>query len=272
MDKPKKIRNPRNQIKIDRSATKIHCILRFNDPKPGNEPIKAKFTEVDGTEVTVQIRGWKTGDNEANLVGLMHRMVSLGDTYGMWEDGKTRKLCQVMARTLDRQAEEDWRELMEDLDDDWEEENQKGKFIRMLQGLGSATFGPKAFKEQCKFMKDGKIKIPETNLRAGTNRLIQINKLLPYLGIGAKSFSIQDLNEIIVKSLPPKAYKKYVGDGGDELDDLTAIKDLMSTIDAKLDLKREVAALEEEEKRITSPKQKSHQGTDKPKLSNIIRS
>ena len=62
----------------------------------------------------------------------------------MWEDGKTRKLCQVMARTLDGQAKEDWRELMEDRDDDWEEENQKGKFIRKLQGIGSATFGPKA--------------------------------------------------------------------------------------------------------------------------------
>ncbi len=52
-------------------------------------------------------------------------MISLGDTYGMWEDGKVRKLCQVMARTLNGQAEEDLRELMEDREDNWEEENQK---------------------------------------------------------------------------------------------------------------------------------------------------
>ncbi len=89
-----------------KAQPKSNCILRFNKPKPGNESIKAKFTEVDGTEVSVQIRGWKTGDNEADLVGLMHRMASLGDTYRMWEDGKTRKLCQVMA-TLDGQAKED---------------------------------------------------------------------------------------------------------------------------------------------------------------------
>ncbi len=58
--------------------------------------------------------------------------------------------------------------------------------------------------------------------------------MLPYLGIGAKSFNTEDLNKIIVKSLSPKAMQKYVGDGGDDLNDITDILDLMSSIDLKL--------------------------------------
>jgi hypothetical protein len=90
----------------------------------------------------------------------------------------------------------------------------------MLQNLGSRTFGLKAFKQQCKVMENGSIKIPETSLRVGTYRLIQINQMLPYLGIGAKSYNAENLNKIIVKSLSPKAMQKYVEDGGDNLDDI----------------------------------------------------
>ena len=54
-------------------------------------------------------------------------------------------------------------------------------------------------------MEDGMLKIPENNLRVGTYRLIQINKMLPFLGLQAKSYDIGDLNKIIVKSLSPRA-------------------------------------------------------------------
>ena len=98
-------------------------------------------------------------------------------------------------------------------------------------------------------MENGSIKIPKTSLAIITYRLIQINRMLPFLGIRAKSYGVEDLNKIIVKSLSPKAMLKYVGDGGDELDDLTDILDMMSTIDAKLALKKEVAALEQQQQK-----------------------
>ena len=94
--------------------------------------MKAKFTESDGAEVSEQIRRWKTGDIEANLVALMNRMVSLGDMYEMWEDGKSKKLCQTMSRALEGQVRDDWQELVDDRDD-WDKNEQKEKFIRMLK-------------------------------------------------------------------------------------------------------------------------------------------
>ncbi len=111
-------------------------------------------------------------------------------------------------------------------------------------------------------------KIPETGLCAGTNWLIQINKLLPCLGIGSKSFNTEDLNKIIVKSLSLKAMLKYVGDGSGDLDNITDILDLMSRIDSKLSLTREVAALEQQQNKIKSRKQQSFQSEDKTKSTN----
>ncbi len=106
-------------------------------------------------------------------------------------------------------------------------------------------------------MENGNIKIPETNLCIGTYRLIQINQMLPYLGIGAKSYDVENLKKIIVKSLSPKAMQKYVGDGGDDLDNITDILDLMSLIDSKLSLKREVTALEQQQNKAKSGNQQS---------------
>ncbi len=106
-------------------------------------------------------------------------------------------------------------------------------------------------------MENRSIKIPETSLRVGTYRLIQINRMLPYLKIGAKSYDAKNLNMIIVKSLSPKAMQKYVGDGGDDLNDINDILDLMLLIDSKLSLKREVAALEQQQNKMKSGNQQS---------------
>ncbi len=59
--------------------------------------------------------------------------------------------------------------------------------------------------------------------------------------------------------------QKYVGDGGDNLDDITDILDLMSLIDSKLSLKREVAALEQQQNKMKSENQQSKH---KAKLTN----
>jgi hypothetical protein len=192
------------KIRGDNNQPKVNCIIQYKDPKPSDESIKAKFTESDGAEVSKVIRGYKTSDNQANLVLLMNRMVTLGDLYDMFENGKSKKLAQTMSRALDGQVRDDWIEIINDVDN-WENDNKKQEFIRLLKRLGSEAFGPKAFKNQCKAMESGMLKIPESNLRVGTYRLIQINKMLPYLGLQAKSYDIGDLNKIIVKSLSPKA-------------------------------------------------------------------
>jgi hypothetical protein len=51
---------------------KVDCILCFKDPKPSGDTIKAKFAKSDGAKVSKQIRGYRTGNNEANLVALMN--------------------------------------------------------------------------------------------------------------------------------------------------------------------------------------------------------
>ena len=71
-----------------------------------------------------------------------------------------------------------------------------------------------------------------------------MNKQLPYLGIHAHEYDVEGLNKVITASLPPKAYGKYCGDGGDDLEDKDEILALLSMIDTKLGLKEEVAILE----------------------------
>ena len=115
----------------------------------------------------------------------------------------------------------------------------------MIQKLGTKTFGLKAYKQQCKALDQGQIKIPPgVTLQNGAQRFFQINKLLPFLGIYAQEYDIEGLNKVITASLLPKAYGKYCRDGGDDLDDKDKILDLLSIIDTKLALKEEVAILE----------------------------
>jgi hypothetical protein len=181
------------KIRGDKNQPKVNCIIQFKDPKPSDESIKAKFTESDGADVSEVICRYKTSDNQASLVLLMNRMVTLGDLYDMFENGKSKKLTQTVSRALDGQVRDDWIEIVNNVDD-WENYNKKREFIRLLKRLGSEAFGSKAFKNQCKAMESRMLKIPESNLWVGTYQLIQINKMLPYLGLQAKSYDIGDLN------------------------------------------------------------------------------
>ena len=245
----------------------LKCILHFKDPKPNDKEIKAKFYEADDSEVSEQIMCYKTGDVHANLVILMDRMVGLGDLYDMWNDGDSRKLGQSLHRALSGQVKKDWQRIMGDVVD-WDNID-KEEFIRLLKQLAKKTFGPKAFKQQCKVMDDGKIKIPSNStLRNGAQRFFQINLMLPYLGEFAREYTTEELNKIITKSLPPKAYGKYCGDGGDDLDDEDEILELLSMIDTKLDLKAEVAFLERKENPKLNNSDRKSDGNKKGKQSN----
>ena len=236
-------------------------VLQFKDPKPSNDQIKSKFYEADDSEVTEQIRCFKTGDNHANLVNIMSRIVGLGNSYELWENGNSRKPAQTLNRALSGQVKDDWEEILGDVND-WNDVDKDG-FVRMLQKLGTKTFGPKAYKQQCKALDQGQIKIPTgITLQNGAQRFFQINKLLPYLGTYAHEYDIEGLNKVITASLPPKAYGKYCGDGGDDLDNKDKILDLLSMIDTKLALKEEVAILE----RKANPKSdNSNRKSDKNK-------
>jgi hypothetical protein len=71
-------------------------VLQFKDPKPSDDQIKSKFYVADESEATEQIRCFKTGDNHANLVNVMSRIVWLGNSYELWENGDSRKLAQSL--------------------------------------------------------------------------------------------------------------------------------------------------------------------------------
>jgi hypothetical protein len=164
-------------------------VLQFKDPKPSDDQIKSKFYVADESEATEQIRCFKTGDNHANLVNVMSRIVWLGNSYELWENGDSRKLAQSLNRALSGQVKDEWEEILGDVND-WRNVD-KDRFVRMLQRLGTKTFGPKAYKQQCKALDQGQIKIPPgVTLQNGAQRFFQINKLLPFLGISAHKYDI----------------------------------------------------------------------------------
>ena len=92
-------------------------VLQFKDPKPSNDQIKSKFYEADDSEVTEQIRCFKTGDNHANLVNIMSCIVGLGNSYELWENGNLRKLAQTLNRALSGQVKDNWEEILGDVND-----------------------------------------------------------------------------------------------------------------------------------------------------------
>jgi hypothetical protein len=47
--------------------------------------------------------------------------------YEMWEDGKSKKLCQTTSRAWEGQVRDDWHELVNN-QDNWDEDEQKKKF------------------------------------------------------------------------------------------------------------------------------------------------
>jgi len=93
-------------LQVNKSQLKF--VLQFKDPKPSDDQIKAKFYEADKSEVIEQIRCFKTGDNHANLVNLMSRIVGLGNSYELWENGNLKKLAQTLNRALTGQVKDDW--------------------------------------------------------------------------------------------------------------------------------------------------------------------
>ena len=231
--------NSKSKSNKKSQSNKSGCIIRLKPPKPTEDTVKAKFLEDDGTEVSESIRTFRSGEDYGNLVALMSRIVGLGDMYGLWIDGKSKKLAQVMARALDDQVREEWQTITSEMND-WDQANMKAIFIQLLQRLGTQVFGPTAFKTQCRAMEKGDIKIPEGDLRAGTHRLFQINRLLPYLGIYGEEYSLTELNKIIVKSLPLMAQRKYLEEGGDDLEDQADILEMMTQLDKKFRLKKEL--------------------------------
>ncbi len=112
----------------------------------------------------------------------------------------TPRVAQVLSQALDNQVREEWQGITSEIDD-WEQAN-KAFSVQLFQLLGKQIFGPTAFKTQCRAMEKSNIKIPKNDLRAGTHRMFQINRLLPHLGIYAEEYSLTKLNKIIVKSLP----------------------------------------------------------------------
>ena len=87
-------------------------------------------------------------------------------------------------------------------------------------------------------MENGTVKILDSNLWRGTDRRFQINKLMSHLGIHAHENFTKELNKIIVKSLSPKAMYKYVGEGGDDVEEKAENFELMLLIKNKMKLKR----------------------------------
>jgi hypothetical protein len=139
------------------------CIIRFKPPKPSEEMMKAKFFEADDTKVLELVRCYQTGDDHANLITLMSRIIGLGNLYGLWNEGKSQKLAQLMSRALDDQVREEWQAITSEVDD-WDQADMKAIFISLLQRLATQVFGPTAFKTQCRTMENSDIKIPENNL------------------------------------------------------------------------------------------------------------
>lgn len=234
------------------------CTLRFKPPQQSETTIKAKFLDEDDTEISEIIHVYDTGDDHANLIALMNQIVGLGDLYDLWTD-KTKRLAQTMSRALNDQVREEWQTIISQCAD-WEQANMKDIFIQYLRELATQVLGPKAFKNQSRAMEDGELRIPENDLRTGTYRLFQINRLLPYIGIYARSYTIEELNKIIVKSLTPLAKRKYIELGGDDLDDQSDILELMTQLDTKFRLKKQYALENEKAEKSHGSKHNGNNG------------
>ena len=99
------------------TESKPKFVLQFKDLKPSDNQINAKFYKADKSELTKQIRCFKTGDNHANLVNFMSQIVGLGNSYKLWENGNLRKLAQSLNQALTSKVKDDWEEILGDIND-----------------------------------------------------------------------------------------------------------------------------------------------------------
>ena len=129
---------PRSRSK---DQVKVNCILRFKESKPSDQQIKAKFYEADDTKVSEQIRKFKTGNDDTNLVGLMNEIVGLGNLYAMWEDGKSQKLSQTLSRALEGQVRTDWLEIIGV--HEWDNDSKQNISFVCFKTLASRHSDPK---------------------------------------------------------------------------------------------------------------------------------
>jgi hypothetical protein len=114
-------------------------------------------------------------------------------------------------------------------------------------------------------MEKGDLTIPKADFRAGTRRLFQINRLLPFLVIYGEEYLLIELNKIIVKSLSIMAQWKYLKEGSDDLKDQADILELMTQLDKKIRFKKEFVELEKKNNNNTGGKsnQSGNNGNNK---------
>ncbi len=126
--------NSKSKSNKKSQSNKSGCIIKLKPPKPTEDTVKAKFLEDDGTEVSESIQTFQSGEDYDNLVTLMSRIVGLGDMYGLWIDGKSKKLALVMARALDDQVREEWQTITSEMND-WDQAD----IVRLYENLLAGT-------------------------------------------------------------------------------------------------------------------------------------
>ena len=128
----------RHKSEKDRLAQK--AILHLKRVKRNSDSIKATFKDSDDNQVKELIPTISDGDPKEYLIHLIKRLISLGNRYELFEDGKWQQLAQHAARAMDGEYLEAWDDLT-DRERNWNTGNQKKRFMTMCQKLCKKRLG-----------------------------------------------------------------------------------------------------------------------------------
>ena len=76
--------------------------LWFRKPTPNATTYSAKIKDADDEEVKEYLPIFEDGDDNACLSAIFKKLLALGSTYDYWQDGKSKKLGQMLSRALGR--------------------------------------------------------------------------------------------------------------------------------------------------------------------------
>ena len=101
-DKSRSNRNGNGQNKQVKNASRpsdnqvqTRAIMRMTASVPRQDKIKETFKDKEGNDIKEYIDMYKEGDHKENLLVLEKQLLLLGTRYGLYEEGKWKKLCCI---------------------------------------------------------------------------------------------------------------------------------------------------------------------------------
>ena len=131
--------------------------MRMTASVPRQDKIKETFKDEEGNDIKEYIYTFRDGDPAKFLVEFEKQLLTIGDRYNLFENGRWKVLCQIRGRALEGWCEKYWNDIIESIRNHraGKASAQQKRFKKLIQKVNLKYLGREAKKDRCNVMKYG---------------------------------------------------------------------------------------------------------------------